>query len=245
MIRRPPRSTLFPYTTLFRSGGEYAGAVRADERGVLHLQVIGDPHHVVDRDALGYAADGAHAPVEGLEDGVGRERRRDEDHARVRPRLLYGLLDGVEDRHLLVLLPTLARRHPGDYLGPALEHPTGVEGALPARNALHQEACPVVYEYRHPLPSSVAIACTARELDGPARRVEHRLLRDYVLWGVLGEYLAAFLGVGPVEPYDDGKLDAALLYGREKAPRHLVAAGYAAEDVEEDALHLLVRGHDV
>src|SRR5690349_22006543 len=27
MIRRPPRSTLFPYTTLFRSlGGEYGGA---------------------------------------------------------------------------------------------------------------------------------------------------------------------------------------------------------------------------
>src|SRR5256885_12211697 len=26
MIRRPPRSTLFPYTTLFRSGGERVGA---------------------------------------------------------------------------------------------------------------------------------------------------------------------------------------------------------------------------
>src|SRR5256885_16019201 len=25
MIRRPPRSTLFPYTTLFRSGGEFNG----------------------------------------------------------------------------------------------------------------------------------------------------------------------------------------------------------------------------
>src|SRR5260370_38751428 len=25
MIRRPPRSTLFPYTTLFRSGGIFAG----------------------------------------------------------------------------------------------------------------------------------------------------------------------------------------------------------------------------
>src|SRR5258706_3648130 len=25
MIRRPPRSTLFPYTTLFRSGGERSG----------------------------------------------------------------------------------------------------------------------------------------------------------------------------------------------------------------------------
>src|SRR3712207_8932867 len=28
MIRRPPRSTLFPYTTLFRSGQEVGGAAR-------------------------------------------------------------------------------------------------------------------------------------------------------------------------------------------------------------------------
>src|SRR5256885_12264991 len=27
MIRRPPRSTLFPYTTLFRSGGDHGGRV--------------------------------------------------------------------------------------------------------------------------------------------------------------------------------------------------------------------------
>src|SRR2546429_6598051 len=36
MIRRPPRSTLFPYTTLFRSGGGRDGAgvpARADGRG--------------------------------------------------------------------------------------------------------------------------------------------------------------------------------------------------------------------
>src|SRR3989442_2029686 len=35
MIRRPPRSTLFPYTTLFRSrsrGGESAGAGRRSHR---------------------------------------------------------------------------------------------------------------------------------------------------------------------------------------------------------------------
>src|SRR3712207_7842899 len=29
MIRRPPRSTLFPYTTLFRSGGEEKGVYPA------------------------------------------------------------------------------------------------------------------------------------------------------------------------------------------------------------------------
>src|SRR5439155_18760315 len=39
MIRRPPRSTLFPYTTLFRSRrspvqlGGYRGHVRGEERG--------------------------------------------------------------------------------------------------------------------------------------------------------------------------------------------------------------------
>src|SRR3712207_8495196 len=46
MIRRPPRSTLFPYTTLFRSrdehppnaGGEDGRAVRGD-----HAQVGGEP----------------------------------------------------------------------------------------------------------------------------------------------------------------------------------------------------------
>src|SRR5258708_29044319 len=30
MIRRPPRSTLFPYTTLFRSGYETTRQIRAD-----------------------------------------------------------------------------------------------------------------------------------------------------------------------------------------------------------------------
>src|SRR3712207_8112458 len=35
MIRRPPRSTLFPYTTLFRSGGYFTWSV--DEPGPLLL----------------------------------------------------------------------------------------------------------------------------------------------------------------------------------------------------------------
>src|SRR3712207_7583691 len=52
MIRRPPRSTLFPYTTLFRSGlierrrsapGEdtISQLVRAEEDDVTVLQVLG------------------------------------------------------------------------------------------------------------------------------------------------------------------------------------------------------------
>src|SRR3712207_7884723 len=34
MIRRPPRSTLFPYTTLFRSGGEAEQDAVGGERGL-------------------------------------------------------------------------------------------------------------------------------------------------------------------------------------------------------------------
>src|SRR2546422_8424223 len=44
MIRRPPRSTLFPYTTLFRSG--LAGAVGADQRD--HLALADDEVDLVD-----------------------------------------------------------------------------------------------------------------------------------------------------------------------------------------------------
>src|SRR3712207_7484654 len=43
MIRRPPRSTLFPYTTLFRSHG-YTGASKSQPEGPKHT-----PH-----DASGY-----------------------------------------------------------------------------------------------------------------------------------------------------------------------------------------------
>src|SRR2546430_10709651 len=39
MIRRPPRSTLFPYTTLFRSRGMGASALH--ERGGARRQLVG------------------------------------------------------------------------------------------------------------------------------------------------------------------------------------------------------------
>src|SRR2546426_2365689 len=49
MIRRPPRSTLFPYTTLFRSQGELVLRVAASpaETHVLHgLEIEGGPRHL-------------------------------------------------------------------------------------------------------------------------------------------------------------------------------------------------------
>src|SRR2546430_12656875 len=44
MIRRPPRSTLFPYTTLFRSALANRGVAQARvEDGALAITVVGTP----------------------------------------------------------------------------------------------------------------------------------------------------------------------------------------------------------
>src|SRR2546422_4246180 len=44
MIRRPPRSTLFPYTTLFRSTFIYTGAVRKMKE-IIDVGELGDLHY--------------------------------------------------------------------------------------------------------------------------------------------------------------------------------------------------------
>src|SRR3712207_8246579 len=61
MIRRPPRSTLFPYTTLFRSGVEHvgglleqlSGAHADDPRGGHAVRLVGGD---VDLGGLGHLA---------------------------------------------------------------------------------------------------------------------------------------------------------------------------------------------
>src|SRR3712207_7258491 len=62
MIRRPPRSTLFPYTTLFRSGGGGEGLHPAEEGRFEGGRVEGGKHPaegVVGGDAVGEGEEGA------------------------------------------------------------------------------------------------------------------------------------------------------------------------------------------
>src|SRR3712207_7471755 len=43
MIRRPPRSTLFPYTTLFRSGDDADSVPRLGEQGLVgHMGLLAE-----------------------------------------------------------------------------------------------------------------------------------------------------------------------------------------------------------
>src|SRR5687767_15325784 len=71
MLRRPPRSTLFPYTTLFRSAA--AGRATADE---------GDPGQVQERPAAGTAGD-----VQAVQGA--RRQSRSEEHTSELQSLAY------------------------------------------------------------------------------------------------------------------------------------------------------------
>src|SRR3989442_4494306 len=61
MIRRPPRSTLFPYTTLFRSLDELRGTLRPEEARVMELYYDvgerGEMHHNPAKNVLWIARD--------------------------------------------------------------------------------------------------------------------------------------------------------------------------------------------
>src|SRR3712207_7842061 len=77
MIRRPPRSTLFPYTTLFRSGVALGRPVVLGERGV-----VGAPHLLVAVPAEGDQLDARHlAPLRQV--GDRKSTRLNSSHANI------------------------------------------------------------------------------------------------------------------------------------------------------------------
>src|SRR3712207_8396923 len=90
MIRRPPRSTLFPYTTLFRSldARAHGGQFDVDHVAELLLGIVGD-------------ADGAGAALEpDVLVVLGVARRRSEEHT-----------SELQSRQYLVIRLPLEQKH--------------------------------------------------------------------------------------------------------------------------------------
>src|SRR3712207_6349558 len=131
MIRRPPRSTLFPYTTLFRSlvhrlaeevlGDDVRAAPRAEGRGLRDVRgVDGDVHravaHAQDDHLLAGQLLGARVVVRvqllALEGVRARERRL--GHAGV-PVVAVG-----DEERVVGVGRALVRRDLPDTVGPAL-----------------------------------------------------------------------------------------------------------------------------
>src|SRR5256886_10571338 len=75
MIRRPPRSTLFPYTTLFRSR---VHEVRV--HGGEHRQSILHEHHELDAEDTAHADVLVHLTAGALDAGESRDVARSEEH---------------------------------------------------------------------------------------------------------------------------------------------------------------------
>src|SRR3712207_8260190 len=90
MIRRPPRSTLFPYTTLFRSQDEVDGRVLLELVDRL-AAVLREPHvHATRLQRAREREDVAHVVVDDqdgppLQDGVGdrKSTRLNSSHANI------------------------------------------------------------------------------------------------------------------------------------------------------------------
>src|SRR3712207_7562449 len=77
MIRRPPRSTLFPYTTLFRS---YLEKARADIKKINQdmLATVKDAHAQFDEEASALAE--KLAEVQAAREQSAKEQVRSEEH---------------------------------------------------------------------------------------------------------------------------------------------------------------------
>src|SRR3712207_8035307 len=84
MIRRPPRSTLFPYTTLFRSRRVDAGReVAAPEPREGDARAAGPAARARDRRAAGGAGRGAPGAGRHRRAEIGRAHRLNSSHANI------------------------------------------------------------------------------------------------------------------------------------------------------------------
>src|SRR3989449_3670949 len=59
MIRRPPRSTLFPYTTLFRSRVEFSRLLKESDVLSLHVPSVPETKGIINDDTLRQMKPGA------------------------------------------------------------------------------------------------------------------------------------------------------------------------------------------
>ena len=119
------------------AGGDDTRAVGADEAGRLGGEVVLDLHHVQHRNTLGDADNQLNPGVGGFHDGVGGKRRRYQNHRGVAAGFVAGVLDRVEDRHVVHLLAALTGGDAGNHVGAVGDAGAGVELAFLAGDALH------------------------------------------------------------------------------------------------------------
>src|SRR3712207_8280836 len=82
MIRRPPRSTLFPYTTLFRSGSDHEhdqGLQRHRDEGQRHLDLCRDGEQRRAQDRKSTRLNSSHANISYAVFCLKKKKKRNND----------------------------------------------------------------------------------------------------------------------------------------------------------------------
>src|SRR5690554_2003224 len=132
------------------AGRDDAGAVRANEAAVGAFEVFLDLDHVEDGNAFGDADDQFDASFGRFHDGVGSERRRNEDHGCVCAGCGARFRDGVEDGDVDFKEGTaLSGGHAANELGAVCAALRRVEGACRASDALTDKLGIFINENRH------------------------------------------------------------------------------------------------
>ncbi len=150
--------------TLALPGERMPGAVGTDEAraGVVALEDVVDAQLVVRGDALGDRDDQLDAGGGRLEDRVGGEARRHEDHRRVRLHLGDGVGPAVEHGDALDVLSALAGGDAADDAGAVVAVVERVEGALAAGDPGDAQARRLVDEDRHQAMAPTPLRPAAR-----------------------------------------------------------------------------------
>ena len=219
------------------AGRHHARAIRSDQPRFRAAQRALDLDHVGDRNAFGDADDQRDLGLDRLADRVGRAGRRHIDHAGVAAGLFPRFGHGVEHRQAEMGRAAFAGRGAADHLGAVGDRLLGMEGAVLAGEALADDFGVLVDEDGHQAASFTALTifCAASSRSSAGGDVEVRL----------GDDLLAELDIGAFEPHHQRHLQADLLHRRDHAFGDDVALHDAAEDVDQNALHVGIGGDDL
>ena len=128
------------------AGRDHTRTVRADQAALGKAFQTGPGlEHIQHRDPLGDADDDFDAGLGRLDDRLGRGVGRGHDHAGVRARGRDRVRDAVEHGAPQMRLTALAGRDPAHDLGLVGDGLFGMKGALPAREALHDDLCVLIH----------------------------------------------------------------------------------------------------
>src|SRR5579864_2362757 len=130
-------------------------------RLAFDLQVFIRPNHIQNRNAFRDANDQRHFGIDGFQQRVGRELRRNKNNRGVGAGLFFGFRHCIKDRPAFMRGAAFARRHAANNVGAVSRAGLGVERAFSSGNSLDDQPRGFIYKNRHYRPPAAATTFSA------------------------------------------------------------------------------------